>query len=351
MQMNMFNGSFMDKMLPAPRSGGFRMKDYWVWCGSVIKGEDGRFHMFASRWPKYLPMHPGWIVASEIVRAVSETPEGPYEFQEIVLPARGAEYWDGRMTHNPHITKHGDTYILFYTGSTHPFLDVKEGEEYGVKDPRCIVGRSNKRIGIAISKSIFGPWQRFDEPIMPTRPEKFDSFLTSNPAPCINDDGSVLLIYKARAYKSRPYSDELHGKMTIAVAHADHFLGKYQVTAEHTVFPSVKIHLEDPFIWKSERGYEMIAKDMDGNICGEKYGGIYAYSDSGVDWQIHEGTKSYSRKIKWDDGSEQVMGNLERPFILFQEGEPTHMFFATADGSGGFQNASNTWNMVVPLKR
>jgi hypothetical protein len=60
--------------------------------------------------------------------------------------------------------------------------------------------------------------------------------------------------------------------------------------------------------------------------------------------------KAYSRRVIWDDGTEQVMGSLERPFILFQDGKPTHMFFATADGSGGFRNATNTWNMVIPLK-
>ncbi|RED87566.1 hypothetical protein [Cohnella phaseoli] len=74
-------------LLPAPMGGGFRMEGYWVWCGSVVKDEEGRFHMFASRWPTWLPMHPGWIVASEIVRAVADTPEGPYHFQEVVLPA------------------------------------------------------------------------------------------------------------------------------------------------------------------------------------------------------------------------------------------------------------------------
>jgi len=72
-------------LLPAPKGGGFRMEGYWVWCGSVVKDEEGRFHMFASRWPTWLPMHPGWIVASEIVRAVADTPEGPYHFQEVVL--------------------------------------------------------------------------------------------------------------------------------------------------------------------------------------------------------------------------------------------------------------------------
>jgi len=24
------------------------MEDYWVWCGSPAKGEDGRFHLFAA---------------------------------------------------------------------------------------------------------------------------------------------------------------------------------------------------------------------------------------------------------------------------------------------------------------
>lgn len=80
------------KMLPAPVNGGFRMEGYWVWCGSVIKGEDGRYHLFASRWKKNQPMHPGWLFGSEIVRAVSDRPEGPYTFQEVVLTARGQQY-------------------------------------------------------------------------------------------------------------------------------------------------------------------------------------------------------------------------------------------------------------------
>jgi hypothetical protein len=182
--------SLYEKLLLAPKNGGFRMEGYWVWCGSVIRGEDGRFHMFASRWPKHLPFHPGWLVASEVVRAISDTPEGPYEFQEVVFAARGAQYWDGRSTHNPHITKHGDTYVIYYMGSTSPLPDVLPEEPFGADDPRCIVARANKRIGIATSSSVLGPWKRNDAPVLSTRPEKFDSFLVSNPAPCIHEDGS-----------------------------------------------------------------------------------------------------------------------------------------------------------------
>jgi hypothetical protein len=53
----------------APVGGGFQMEGYWVWCGSVIKGDDGLFYMFGSRWPKKLPFHPGWMIALEVVHA------------------------------------------------------------------------------------------------------------------------------------------------------------------------------------------------------------------------------------------------------------------------------------------
>ncbi|GIP33254.1 glycoside hydrolase family protein [Paenibacillus sp. J2TS4] len=332
------------KLLPAPVGGGFKMEGYWVWCGSVIQGEDGRFHLFASRWPKTVPMHPGWIVASEVVRAVSDTPAGPYQFQEVVLPARGAEYWDGRSTHNPHITKHGDTYLLYYMGSTHPLPDPEPGEAFDLQDPRCIVGRANKRIGLATAKSVFGPWERRDAPILNTRPGKFDSFLTSNPAPCVHEDGSVLLIYKARRYEGN-----IHGKMMIGSARAPHYNGPYQVVSENPVFPPEKIHLEDPFIWKTSTGYEMIAKDMEGHLCGEKLGGIHAYSEDGLDWKLADDPHAYSRNIVWDDGKTRLMGNLERPFLLFQNGKPTHLFAATSNGTKGFHDATETWNMVIPL--
>ncbi|MCI9143382.1 MAG: glycosyl hydrolase family 43, partial [Lachnospiraceae bacterium] len=168
-------------MQPVPLQGGFRMEGFWVWCGSVAKGEDGRYHMFASRWPKAFPMHPGWLLVSEVVRAVSDTPQGPYRWAETVLPARGPQYWDGRMTHNPHITRQGDKWVLYYTGSTHPFADLAPGEELRPEDPRVIVARANKRVGIAVADHITGPWKRFPEPVLPVRPCHGDNMLTSNP--------------------------------------------------------------------------------------------------------------------------------------------------------------------------
>jgi hypothetical protein len=339
---------FISRLLPAPRSGGFAQDDYWVWGSSVIKGEDNRYHMFVSRWPKHLPFHPGWMVASEIAHALADQPEGTYQFSDVALPARGAQFWDGRSTHNPKILKRGDTYILYYMGSTHPFADVKPGDELTLDSHYAIVARSNKRIGIATSKSPYGPWERRDTPILDTQPNTFYSFLTSNPSPWINEDGSVILLFKSRAYnESFPY----HSSMKIGVATAPQFAGPYTAAVDHPIFGEENFgEIEDPTIWKDALGYHLLAKDQQGAITGHKHAGIHAISKDGIHWELAAKPLAYTKSVRWDDGSEQVMGQLERVFIFLQDGVATHLFFATMDGPGGFQNGTKSWNMVIPLK-
>ncbi|ULT27941.1 hypothetical protein KUH03_15770 [Sphingobacterium sp. E70] len=36
---NRYEEAFIDKLLPAPKGGGFAMADYWIWDPSVIKGK------------------------------------------------------------------------------------------------------------------------------------------------------------------------------------------------------------------------------------------------------------------------------------------------------------------------
>ncbi len=347
------NETLREKMLPAPINGGFSMEDYWVWCSSVIRGEDGLYHMFASRWSKEYPMHPGWLVASEIVRATSEKPEGPYTFQEIVLPARGPQYFDGRSTHNPHIKKYGDTYYLYYVGTTHPFPELSNPSKLRHEDPITVVARGNKRVGVATSKSIFGPWQRQEHTILSPRPQYFDNFLTSNPAPCIEHHGQCTMLYKTRTYKTDITEEFLHGNMLFGVAQAERPEGPFLPVLNQPLFHEKDIEMEDPFIWKDNDGFHLMAKDMKGNVCGEKMGGIYATSQNGIQWELQKDILFYSRHILWDDGVVREMGNLERPFLLFEDGEAICAFFATSDGKNGegFMACTRTWNMAVPLKR
>lgn len=328
------------------RNSGFAMDGYWVWDPSVIRGEDGRYHMFASRWPNWLPMHPGWLLGSEVVRAVADSPAGPFEFQEVVLPARGVSYWDGRATHNPRVLKHGDTYLLFHIGMTHPFPEPEPGETFDHTDMRCIVSHASKRIGLATSKSVLGPWTRSDAPILPTKPGTLYSAITSNPAPCLHDDGSVSMIFKARAWEGN-----VIGPMTLAFATAPHFSGPYTVISKEPVFSPTRFgEVEDPFLWRSNEGFELIAKDMWGTLCGEHHGGVHARSQDGETWRLADPPLFYSRQMEWSDGSAQKLGSFERAFLLIEDGRPTYLFGATADGPGGFTRATTTWNLGIPLQ-
>jgi hypothetical protein len=338
--------AFIDKILPAPVGGGFAMDDYWVWCGSVIQGEDQRYHMFAARWPKSLPFFDGYKTYSEVVRAVSARPEGPYVFQEQVLPARGTEFWDGRMTHNPTIHKYGDTYLLFYIGGTYegPSPSAEELRAGTTTQPNeCYASIC---IGLATAPSVLGPWTRPDEPVLGPRPNKWDGSIVTNPAPCVLADGRILLYYRSNTPDG----------LRIGAARAEALGAPFQRISEDPVLVfEGDNHVEDPCVWWAGDHLELLAKDMTGGITGEEHAGVHATSPDGLRWTLSDPPKAYSRRVVWDDGSVTVQGSLERPQLLFHEddagvAQPTHLFCATGDGPGGFRNASRTWNMVLPLK-
>ncbi len=90
-------------------------------------------------------------------------------------------------------------------------------------------------------------------------------------------------------------------------------------------------------------------RDVGGNICGEKGGGIHTTSTNVIGWTISEQPLAYSRTVTWDDEQTIKQGSFERPQLLIKNGIPTHLFAATADGPGGFHKAENTWNICIPL--
>lgn len=332
----------------AIKTPAFQSKDWWVWGSSVVKGYDGKYHMFVSRFPKSLPFHPGWMVASEIVHATADSPQGPYKFSEVALPSRGAQYWDGRSTHNPRILKHNGKYYLIYMGSTHPFANPSF-DELTLSSPWCTVARSNKRIGLAIADSPYGPWKRFDEPILKTKPNTFYSYFTSNPSPIIEKDGSVMMLFKGRKYVDK----NKYSEMALGVAYAPSIEGPYSVlNNDQPIFQvNGQGEAEDPFLWKDERGYHAIFKDHVGKYTGESKGGVLAHSTNGIKWNVDKSPRAYSLEVEWNDNTIIRQGQLERPFIFFENGKPTHIFFATMNGPGGFENATESWNMVIPMNK
>ena len=162
--------TFLSRLQPAVVGGGFELPDHWVWCGAPIRGEDGRDHLFASRVPKSVVFHPHWLFMSEIVRAEADRPVGPYRLAEVVLPPRGGDYFVARSAHNPHIRKVGDLFLLLYMGTNYDGpTPTRENPEVW-RSPRYLATWARKRIGLATSKSVRGPWKRLDQPLIEPRP-------------------------------------------------------------------------------------------------------------------------------------------------------------------------------------
>ena len=66
--MNMDELDLSSMAQPVPENNRFIDSAYNIWCGSVIKAENGKYYMFYSRWPKS-EGHGTWITHSEIALA------------------------------------------------------------------------------------------------------------------------------------------------------------------------------------------------------------------------------------------------------------------------------------------
>lgn len=339
--------AFIDRLLPAPIGGGFKMENYWVWGSSVIKGNDGKYHMFASRWLKDIGFGK-WVTNSEIVRAVSDTPIGPYEFQEVVLPIRGKQHFDGLVTHNPRIIKYKEYFLLYYFGTTYDF-EIPTTNENIWEDDRAQEAWMNKRLCMAYSKSVKGPWIRMERPIVNPRLDKWDASITSNPAPAVNEEtGEILLLYKSSTNGLTP-------PLLLGATLAKDMFGPYERINDNPIFnfdvsKTNENDVEDPFVWWADGHYELIMKDRFGHICGERGGGVHAKSNDGVNWELSLNPLAYSKHILWDNGKKTYQNHIERPFLLVEDGEPTHLFAATGSGPKEWE-FEKTWNMVIPLKK
>jgi hypothetical protein len=329
------NYDFRAMLQPVPRSAKFADPAYNIWCGSAVKGDDGRYHMFYSRWPRSLG-HQAWVTHSEIARAVSDSPFGPWEHVDVVLPPRGAPFWDGSCTHNPTVLHLGGRYYLYYTGNYGDGL---------VQQPLNWTHRNHQRIGVAVADSVAGPWQRFDHPVIDvgSAPDAPDGLMVANPSVTARPGGGVLMIYKAVAQR-RPAP--FGGPVTHLVALADHPAGPF-VKQSVEVFGAkgVVFAAEDPFVWHDRQGFWAITKDMEGSFTGEGNSLALWESADGLEWRLAQHPLVSARQVTWCDGSEQQFAKLERPQLVFENGRPIALLCAAADNPA----CDGSFNVQLPL--
>ncbi len=308
-------GSFMDLIEPLPAGGDFRSDvwgddsviprdvdngiedgEYSYWGGNIIKGDDGKFHMFVCRWPESIYKseekqgHVLWW-SSSVVHAVSDNPIGPFKVLKEI--GRG---------HNP--------------------------EVYRRKDGSYVIGVMSTRAFEA--KTLDGPWTEIKasfEWLDDSKPQN-----TSNRTYVPREDGSVLMMNKKGVIFISENADERFR----------------QVTPDSVYEPVPGAKFEDPVIWKDEVQYHCVYNDWYGRTA------FYIRSPDGINWKFEPGLAYIPSKLMtYEDGRQENWFKYERVKVLQDDyGRATHINWAVIDCVKREDLANDNHsskNVVMPL--
>ncbi|MFV0269038.1 MAG: glycoside hydrolase family protein, partial [Draconibacterium sp.] len=294
---------FKDRLQPISEENIFKTEDYYNWCSSMVKGDDGKYHLFYSRWPKKYTFL-SWLTHSEVAHAVSDSPTGPWKYKETVLQSRGKGHWDAITVHNPKIKKFGDKYYLYYVSTNmgdHNYSEAEliETARVGYNHPNWKnYLRPNQRTGVAVANSINGPWTRMDQPLI--EPSGPITTLTVNPAITRGKNGKFYLIVKG----DKPNETRFIRNQAIAVSDSPTRPFAMQDTSVIDY-----VDTEDLSMW-----YDARRDFFFGVFHAHSFIGMVSSTD-GTNWMNATEYVLTPKNLPMKDGSELVPVRLESPFI------------------------------------
>ena len=253
------------------------VKNWDYWDGQILKGQDGTFHMFASRWNQ-ANGHKGWT-GSSAVHAVSDNVMGPYEDKGLC--------WPGNMGGKGHNV----TALL-------------------MPDGRYAVTISETRPGeVFASKSPEGPWESLGRITVADQPK----WHASNVTPMLRPDGQYMIVQRS-------------GQIMIS----KEIVGPYAVQGQ-SIYPTVKglplINLEDPVAWYSGGLYHIVV-----NSWSTRKAYHLTSEDAVSGWKLrglaYDPTTDF---LRYADGTVNHWNKIERPAVVMENGHVTHFTFAVLD--------------------
>jgi hypothetical protein len=274
-----------DNVLPRVTKNGLEdptMKKWCYWDGQIIKGPEGKYHMFASRWDQARG-HGGWG-GSVAVHAVSDSVDGPYIDQGPCWPD------------NQNGKGHNVTALV-------------------LPDGRYAVVVSETRPGdVFVSKSLDGPWDFLGS--IKVAPNDFGRGVSrmSNVSIIVRPDGNFMIVPRS-------------GAIWIS---KEGILGPYVVQGP-SVYPKVKglplRNLEDPVVWYSGGLYHIVVNGWSDRKA------YHITSVDGInDWTFrglaYDPTTDF---VRYTDGTINHWNNIERPGVVIEGGHVTHFTLAVID--------------------
>jgi len=244
------------------------------WDGVILKGADGRYHLFGSRWEQ-AKGHDEWWNSKAIV-AIGSNLTGPYQDAGLLWPDN-----DGGRGHN--VTA----------------LTLPDGRY-------AIVVSETRPCEVYVSSSLDGPWEHLGTITLEGDPK----WHASNVAIMARPDGGFEIV----AREGKIYTSDKG------------ILGPYQ---QHggSIFPSGIPNLEDPCIWYSGGNYHIVVNSWSTRKA------YHLTSRDGIhDW-INRGTAYDPREaiVRYTDGTVNHWDKAERPSVYIENGHVAAMTLAVLD--------------------
>ena len=319
-----------EMLVPVGQDQIFKDSAYYNWGSSIIKSEDGKYHLFYSRWPKKYTFT-AWLTHSEIAHAVSDNPYGPYRYVETSLSRSGTHAWETITAHNPKIKFFDGKYYLYYIstsagGKSLSQRELIETARVGYKHKNWPILRNNQRTGVAVSTSLYGPWERSKTAIV--EPGGPITTLTVNPAVCKGKKGMYLMIVKG----DKPNETKFIRNQALAVATTP--AGPFQILPQPVI---ANLDTEDMSMW-----HDSITKHFYAIFHTQGFIGLMSSTD-GYSWQKATNYKVTPKKIKLQSGEILRPDRMERPFVFVEHDHPSVLSFAIKKGD-------DAYCLFVPLK-
>lgn len=278
------------------------LKNWCYWDGRIVKDDEGKYHIYASRWHHSYAHSEGWKENSKGMHAVSDNIMGPYKDLGLAWPT-----WQEGLGHNVMgLRMHDGRYAMVNS-------EVTPGE-------------------IFVSDSPYGPFKFMGA--IQVDYNGFDPGLArynfnghmSNVKVMLRPDGRYMII----------------GRSTAPMVSDKGILGPYKIMGDriYKKYPDLpQTKNEDPTIWYSGGLYHIVY-----NHWPSKTSHHFTSEDGINDW-TYRGIafkKGETKIFRYTDGTINDWEFIERPTAYVDEktGHVTHFIFSVIDVHKG-QDRSN----------
>jgi MYXO-CTERM domain-containing protein len=314
---------------------------YYYWDGKILRAPDGKYHLFADRWPNSAGFG-GWVT-SETIHAVSATSLlGPFADMGYAFD-NGPNAQAPHRGHNASACELPDGSYCLYVNEIVPFT-------------------------MFTAPSLDGPWTnkghvQIDTNGVPVNfPPPGDRNMESNVSLVVRPDGNFEIIQR-------------HGIIALSTTG---LMGPYKVQQPTNTYPpseqppsslasiypnrqkhsdpmapstleSTYVLAEDPLIWFSGGQYHVLYDYPDDRVGYHLTSpdGIHDWTDQGLAYDPRMAKQLFSTT----DGTVDNWFKMERPGVIMDNGHITHMTFAVSDVDKNNQipAGSNHGSKVVVL--